>query len=172
MGPDFPILAKLNCTDFLLTGIRPEEAGQIGRLVAEEGLQGIEISAWMYEAELALSPSRKYHPRPEEEGYFLNEARIMRKEIPTSVPVGLCGGVRSVRVMERLLKEGFDFIAMARPFIAEPDLAHRLASGQPFVACDSCNECIEGSRLPIVKCPPVLEKRLYDRIGHPEWQDR
>jgi len=170
LGEDFPILAKLNCTDFLPTGITPEEAGEIGSILADESLQGIEISAWMYEAEPELSPSRKVDPKPEEEGYFLNQARIVRRIVPASVPVGLCGGIRSLAAMSRLLDdEGLDFISMSRPFIAEPDLSNRLKAGQPRTACDSCNECLESERHPIVSCPPLREGRLYERIGHPEW---
>jgi len=170
LGEDYPILAKLNCTDFLASGITPEEAGEIGEILAGEGLQAIELSAWMYEAEPGLSPSRKVDPKPEEEGYFLNEARIIRRIIPAPVPVGLCGGIRSLTAISRLLDdERLDFISMSRPFIAEPDLGNRLKAGQARAACNSCNECLEGKRHPIVSCPPIQEGRLYERIGHPEW---
>lgn len=170
VGKDFPILAKLNATDCLPAGLTPEESGMIGRILAEEGLDAIELSGWMYEAEPELTPSRKVHPAPEEEGYFRNEARVVRQAIPKATPVGLCGGIRSVAAMERLMAEdGYDFFAMSRPFIAEPDLARRLARGQPHVACDSCNECLETPRVPVVKCPPMLAGKLYERIGHPDW---
>ena len=32
--------------------------------------------------------------------------------------------------------------------------------GQQRAACNSCNECIEGDRTPIVHCPPAQEGRL------------
>jgi len=171
MGDQMPIFAKLNCTDCLPSGITPEEAGEIAALLTEEGLQGIELSAWMYEAPLDMAPSRKLDPSPEEEGFFLQEARIVRKVLPKTTPIGLCGGIRSRAAIDRILGEdGFDFVALTRPFIAEPDLARRLRAGQPRAACDSCNECLEGERHPIVNCPPLHEGRLYNRIGHPEWQ--
>ncbi len=170
VGDEVPIFAKLNCTDCLPGGIMPEEAGEIAALLAEEGLQGVELSAWMFEAPLEMTPSRKFDPSPEEEGFFLREARIVRKALPKTTPLGLCGGIRSGVAIDRMLgEEGLDFVALSRPFIAEPDLAHRLKAGQPRVACDSCNECLEGERHPIVNCPPVRDGRLYKRIGHPEW---
>lgn len=162
VGDDFPIFAKMNSTDFLATGIKPEEAGRVAAILADEGLQAIEISVWMFEAEPELSPSRKVDPRPEEEGYFLREARIVRQTLPSTVLVGLCGGIRSTSAMNRLLtKDGFDFVSLSRPFLAEPDLAQRIQKGQPRAACDSCNECLEAKHF--------LERRLYKRIGHPEW---
>jgi len=170
VGSGFPILTKLNCTDFLPGGLTSEQAARIASILANEGIDGIELSAWMFEADPQLSPSRKVDPKPEEEGYFLNEARIVRRAVDASVPVGLCGGIRSASAINRLVtEEGFDFVALSRPFIAEPDLANRLESGQPRVGCDSCNECLEAGRDPVVKCPPILEGRLYQRIGHPEW---
>jgi len=171
VGKDVPIFAKLNCTDVLPGGITPQEAGEIAAILADEGLAGIELSAWMFEAPLDLTPSRKLDPSPAGEGYFLEEARTVRGILPKGTPLGLCGGIRSMQAIERLLgDEGLDFVALSRPFIAEPDLARRLERGQPRVACDSCNECLEAERHPVVNCPPVKERRLYERIGHPEWQ--
>ena len=171
VGDEIPVFAKLNCTDLLPGGITPEEAGEIAATLADERLAGIELSAWMFEAPLDLAPSRKFDPSPEAEGYFLQEARIVRGILPKGTPLGLCGGIRSAETIERLLTtDGFDFVALSRPFIAEPDLANRLRAGQPRVACDSCNECLEGERHPVVNCPPVRENRLYERIGHPEWK--
>jgi len=63
--------------------------------------------------------------------------------------------------MNRMLaEEGFDFLAASRPFIAEPDVFLRLRAGQARAACNSCNECIEGDRTPVVHCPPAREGRL------------
>lgn len=173
VGDEMPIFAKLNCTDCVKGGITPQDAGEIASVLAEEGLQGVELSGWMYEAPLERAPSRQIDPAPEEEGFFLQEARIVRSIVPRTMPLGLCGGIRSRESIGRLLDdEGFDFVALSRPFIAEPDLARRIEAGQPRVACDSCNECLEGERHPIVNCPPIREGRLYERIGHPDWQQR
>lgn len=161
VGDDFPILAKVNCDDFLPGGLTPELSADLCKAMSEEGLDAIELSAWMFEAEPHLTPSRKVDPPPEGEVYFLEQARIVRKSVPSTTPLGVCGGVRSVAVMERLMKEeGFDFFAASRPFIAEPDLADRLARGQARSACNSCNECIEVPRVPIVHCPPAQQGRL------------
>ena len=115
----------------------------------------------MAEADPVSAPSRKVDPAPGDEGYYLDQCRQVRRQVPQSVPLGVCGGWRSVDVMNRMLEgEGFDFLSASRPFIAEPDVFLRFRAGQQRAACNSCNECIEGDRTPIVHCPPAQEGRL------------
>jgi 2,4-dienoyl-CoA reductase-like NADH-dependent reductase (Old Yellow Enzyme family) len=161
VGDDFPILTKINCDDCLPDGLTPEECAAICRALIEDGIDGIELSAWMAEADPAVAPSRKVDPAPANEGYYLSAARKVRKEVPAGVPLGVCGGFRSVEVMNRMIQEeGFDFLSASRPFIAEPDLFRRFEAGQTRAACNSCDECIEGDRTPVLHCPPALENRL------------
>ena len=76
------------------------------------------------------------------------------------VPLGLCGGWRSLDRMNSALRDhGFDFVAASRPFVAEPDFFRRLRAGQTRAACTSCNECAAG-REPILHCPPARDGRL------------
>ena len=161
VGDDFPILVKINCDDCLPNGITPHECAAICRALIEDGIDGIELSAWMAEADEAVMPSRKTDPAPEDEGYYLAQSLEVRRQVPRGVPLGACGGWRSVSAMNRMIQqEGFDFLSAARPFIAEPDVFLRMKAGQARAACNSCNECIEGERVPIVHCPPELEGRL------------
>ncbi len=57
----------------------------------------------------------------------------------------LVGGIRSLSIMENLLKGGFaDLVSMGRPFIREPDLILKLKSGEAKKAmCISCNLCFD-----------------------------
>jgi len=161
VGDDFPVLMKMNCADFLPGGLTPEQSARLCATMAAEGLDGIELSGWMMEADPAHMPSRKVDPAPGEEGYYLEPARVIRQAVPATVPLGLCGGLRSAAAMERLLtEEGFDCVAACRPFLAEPDLPRRLRAGQPRAACNSCNECVQGPRDPHVRCFPAEENRL------------
>ena len=46
------------------------------------------------------------------------------------IPLILVGGIRSIQVAEKLLSEGVaDYISMSRPFVREPALVKRWASG-------------------------------------------
>ena len=55
----------------------------------------------------------------------------------------LLGGVTKLETMEHALDEGFDFIAMGRALIRDPDLVRRMESGELTASrCVPCNRCI------------------------------
>lgn len=63
----------------------------------------------------------------------------------TGVPVISVGGLRSTREMEGAISDGHaDLVATSRPFLREPDFAHRiLHSGENHVSpCTNCNHCV------------------------------
>ncbi len=72
-----------------------------------------------------------------------NEAfcREVRKAV--EIPVLCEGGVRTRGQIDRLLEQGAcDMVGMARPFYAEPRIAHRLLHEADAEAlCESCNNC-------------------------------
>ena len=78
---------------------------------------------------------------PEKEAYFATQAGRIKKAV--DIPVILVGGLRSKNVMQRVVDDGTcDMVSMCRPFIYEPDLVSKLASGEVDQAdCISCNEC-------------------------------
>ena len=61
----------------------------------------------------------------------------------SAVPLMLVGGIRSPQVIEQILEDGLvNYVSMSRPFIYEPGLVNRWASGDLSKAkCISCNEC-------------------------------
>jgi 2,4-dienoyl-CoA reductase-like NADH-dependent reductase (Old Yellow Enzyme family) len=57
------------------------------------------------------------------------------------------------------MDEGFDFVAMGRALIADPDLIARMQRGEATRSrCNSCNECIAEMELGGVRC--VLDDAL------------
>jgi 2,4-dienoyl-CoA reductase-like NADH-dependent reductase (Old Yellow Enzyme family) len=55
----------------------------------------------------------------------------------------LLGGVTGRAVMDEALAAGFQFVAMARALLAEPDLVCRLqADANTRSACTHCNRCM------------------------------
>lgn len=156
-GPDLAVTTKLNCEDFLPEGLALAESCEAARTLAAEGIDAIEVSGYMADADPRHSPSRPGDPARAEEGFYLAQAAEIKKAAGV-VPVGVCGGFRSLDVMARAVEaEGVDFVAASRPFIAEPDLFQRLRDGQERARCISCNECPNQS--PIC-CPPVKDGRL------------
>ena len=154
-GPTLAVTAKLNCEDFIPEGLAPAESCEAAKAMAEEGIDAIEVSGWIADADERYSPSRKGDPAPGEEGYYLSQAVEIKRAAGT-IPVGVCGGFRTRQAMERVVEvDGLDFVAASRPFIAEPDLARRLRAGQARATCNSCNRC--GTPL---HCPLIAEGRL------------
>ena len=75
---------------------------------------------------------------PEKEAVFLPEARAIRKATP--VPISLVTGLRSLPVMENVIRSGAaEFISICRPLIREPGLIKRWKEGDTRPAdCISC----------------------------------
>lgn len=145
VGKDYPVLLKINCRDFVENGLTLEDSIRATALLAEAGLDAVEVSGGMLTGG-KLSPVRPWIDSIEKEAYFQQEARAFRKEI--KIPLILLGGIRSFETAERLIQEGTaDFISMSRPFIREPALINRWKSGDLAKAhCTSDQKCILGGR--------------------------
>ncbi len=154
IGDDFPILIKINTTDFFPDGTDPEEGARVAEILAEVGFAAIETSGGMWETvtqsqeELGWPPvmipeARININKKEQEAYFLPGAQAVKGRI--AKPVMLVGGIRSLSKVEEVLESGAaDFISMARPFLRQPDLPNLWLSGEgpDKAACISCNACL------------------------------
>ena len=137
---DYPILVKMNCQDFVENGLVLEDAVQVGQMLAENGIDAIELSGGILTSR-KLSPSRMGIKSEDREAYFQKEARAFKEKI--DVPLIVVGGMRSFAVAEGLVNKGIaDYISMSRPFIREPDLINRWKTGDlRKAACVSDNQC-------------------------------
>lgn len=145
VGPDYPILAKMNCRDFHDNGLNLEDSIQTGVMLAEEGIDAIEISGGNQKSG-TLGAVRRGIKSDDKEAYFQNEAGAFKEKV--NVPLILVGGNRSFQVAERLVNEGVtDYISMSRPLIREPDLIGRWQAGdRRKAACKSDNLCFGPAR--------------------------
>jgi 2,4-dienoyl-CoA reductase-like NADH-dependent reductase (Old Yellow Enzyme family) len=139
-NPGFPVIAKMNSTDLLAGGLTLEDCLQAARALEAEGLDGLELSGGMAEAGRgSMWPGL----RPEEEeGYFVEAASRVKAAV--KIPVFGLGGIRSLRIMARIISQGrADFVSLSRPFVREPDLVRRLRRGLALKSeCISCNKCL------------------------------
>lgn len=90
---------------------------------------------------------------PFEEAYFREKALQFRSAV--SMPLMLLGGINQRATMEQAMADGFDFVAMGRALLREPDLVNRLQSGRAAAGvCIHCNRCMptiySGTRCPVV----------------------
>jgi 2,4-dienoyl-CoA reductase-like NADH-dependent reductase (Old Yellow Enzyme family) len=145
LGNEFPILIKINGRDFAPGGLELEDSLVAAASMEKAGLDAIELSSGMTK-HAAFGSARKGISSPAKEAYNQEEARVFKRRLKT--PLILVGGIRSLPVAERLVKEGVcDFISMSRPFICEPDLVNRWKSGdRRKAACNSDNLCFGPAR--------------------------
>lgn len=162
------VTAKLNMTDGIRGGITVDEALTTARWLQDDGgLDAIELTAGsslvnpMYlfrgdapvkEFAAAFKPPLRWGIRmtghrffreyPYRDAYLLREARLFRAEL--TIPLILLGGITNRTTMDLAMAEGFEFVAMARALLAEPDLVNRIAAegSQMRSACTHCNQCM------------------------------
>jgi 2,4-dienoyl-CoA reductase-like NADH-dependent reductase (Old Yellow Enzyme family) len=164
----FPILIKINTTDFLPAGMDLAEVVQVGRALSEIGFAAIEASGGMWEAvtrkqeELGWPPvilpeARTGIKAQDQEAYFLPGAKALKEK--TNATIILVGGLRSFSKIEEVLTSKVaDFVSISRPLIRQPDLPSlwRSGEGPDKGECISCNACL-----------PVGNARLACRVKNP-----
>ena len=78
---------------------------------------------------------------PFEEAYFLPYARQFRDAL--TMPLVLLGGINRRDTIEHAMADGFEFVAMGRALLREPDLINRLQAGDAEEGlCIHCNKCM------------------------------
>jgi len=127
VGPDYPVLIKMNTRDFLDGGQEFDDAATAAAILAEKGLDAVELSGGTGLSG-KLNPVRTGIRKASDEAYFRDAAVAFREKM--SLPVILVGGIRSFTLAEQLVVDGVaDYISMSRPFIREPDLINRWLGG-------------------------------------------
>ena len=151
VGPEFPILIKMNFDDFISEGLQREEAIEIAQKIVQDGIDGIEVTGGTYSDNPERISATGIN-KCEDEAYFQSYAKELRKYI--KVPIILVGGNRSYEIMLKLVTDGVaDFVSMSRPFIREPGLIKRWKDGDLDKSkCISCNKCRENMAIRSLRC--------------------
>ncbi len=141
VGPDYPVMIKINTSDFVDVGLTPDESLWVCGKLSEMRMDAIELSGGIAAAG-KLSPARTGIDSLEKEGYFREYAKQFKPHL--TCPVILVGGLRSLDVIEEIYSEGSaDFFSVCRPLISEPNLINRWESGDRKPArCSSCSKCM------------------------------
>lgn len=148
VGADFPTFVKLASEDYVDGGLAAKDTARIAERLAGFGLEAIEISGGI-QAPKASFNVRPGIQRPDDEGYFLENARRFRDV--TGLPLIVVGGYRTPELMERAVAdEGMDFVSLCRPLINDPDLPTKWQAGSDERAgCISCNQCLRNRHEPL-----------------------
>jgi 2,4-dienoyl-CoA reductase-like NADH-dependent reductase (Old Yellow Enzyme family) len=156
VGPDWPVMIKMNANDFLDGSTTEEDSVYLASALAESGIDAIEVSGGT-DGSGRLGAARTQIETEADEAYFLPQADAIREAAP-GVPIMLVGGIRSPQRMESILRAGkVDYFAMSRPLIREPDLPSRWAAGdRTRAACVSCSGCfMPASKGEGIRCTQV-----------------
>jgi 2,4-dienoyl-CoA reductase-like NADH-dependent reductase (Old Yellow Enzyme family) len=140
VGSEFPVLVKLNGSDFMQDGLCIEDAVFAARALADEGIDAIEVSGGT-PASGEQTPVRKKIETREQEGYHLPLAKRIKAAV--SCPIMVVGGFRSFEAATDAVEgDDMDYISLARPFVREPGLVNRWQQGdRSRASCLSCNGC-------------------------------
>lgn len=139
VGPEYPILIKINCEDFMDQGMTFADCKYVCQELAKLGVNAIELSGGSPSSLPDEGTVRIINA--EQESYFKPYAAEMAREI--KVPVILVGGNRKVTSLTEILNQtSVEYIALCRPLICESNLINRWQAGEQSSAkCVSCNKC-------------------------------
>ena len=177
VGPEYPILIKMNCEDGFKGGLTIEEAVQVAKRFAEAGASLL-VPSCGFTARTSFYMMRGNVPLREyvksEKNLFTKVGmalfgRFIVKEFPfkelflfdkakrikdaVNIPVAYIGGVCSVENMDKAMKEGFEFVQIGRATIRDPGVIRKMEAGEiPGVDCDHCNRCVAEMAIQGVVC--------------------
>jgi len=167
VGGKVPVTARIGIADGVADGVTSSEGVTAVSALRARGLDAVEPTLGLMASYLqnvrpyvAIGWARavrslivpRLWTRAAPEAYYRVFARQIKRA--SDIPVIVVGGVRSTAVMADILDAGeADFLALARPFIREPDLPNQLARGRKGkVDCVSCNICLSYDGKRPVQC--------------------
>ncbi len=192
VGDAIAVTAKLNLSDGVPGGFWLDECVQVARMLETDGaLDALELTGgsslenamYFFRGEPPVHEMAQSMPKymrlpfkiiakklmptyPFEEAFFLEYAREVRAAV--DMPLILLGGITQRETVDVAMAEGFDFVAMGRALLREPDLINRWKDGDKSDAlCVHCNKCM-ASIYAGTHCVLVPEGQ---RPGHAEWAD-
>jgi len=153
VGGTLAITAKLNMTDGIRGGLQPADSLRIAQLLqADGGLDAVELTAggsqanqmFMFRGAAPRKELAAVLPGPQRTGFRLVGRALLRDYpfqelylLPMArqfraglcVPLILLGGINTATSIRQAMADGFEFVALGRALLREPDLIGKLAAG-------------------------------------------
>ncbi|MEZ4568433.1 MAG: FAD-dependent oxidoreductase, partial [Desulfobacterales bacterium] len=134
VGPDFPIIVRMNGNDFMPGGQGRDELREYARALAEQaGVDAICVNVGWHEARVPQITAAV--PR----GAFAYLSRGIKEVV--NVPVIASHRINDPDTARELISDGMcDMVAMGRSLIADPDLPEKAQEGreEEIVHCIAC----------------------------------
>lgn len=166
-GGDMGVLVKTNMRDGFKGGLEIDDCLTVAKELEQLGAHAIVLSGgfvskapmYVMRGEMPIYTMTHYMKQwwlkygvrmvgkymipsaPFKELYFLDDARLFRKEL--KCPLVYVGGVVSRGGIDKVLdEEGFEFVQMGRALINDPEFVNHLRQGSERCGCDHVNYCI------------------------------
>lgn len=160
------VIAKVSLSDGFRGGLATDEALEVAAWLEQDGaLDALELSGgsslmnpmYLFRGEVPRQEFAAAMPLPVrlglrtvgrgflkaypfEEAYFLDKALRFRKEL--AMPLVLLGGINRLGTMQAAMDEGFEYVALGRALLRDPELVNRFADGRQPDGCIHCNRCM------------------------------
>jgi 2,4-dienoyl-CoA reductase (NADPH2) len=147
VGADFPVLFRISGADLVEGGTPGEEVGALAVALARAGADALSVGVGWHESRVPTVQAQV----PVGTWAYSAEAvkRALRADGLGSVAVIAANRFNRLEQAEEVLATGeIDFVAMARPFLADPRIVAKSAVGRSGTVnlCIACNQaCIDRS---------------------------
>ncbi len=149
VGPEFPLSFKISAQEFVEGGLDIAESIEILRLLVEDGVDVVQISAGN-----DATPEWICQPMFMPKACLADSAARIRAAL--QVPVMAVGRINDPLVAEDILASGkADLVCIGRGLLADPELPNKAREGRldDIRTCIACNTCMESIfRLGRVEC--------------------
>ncbi|WP_371831016.1 NADH:flavin oxidoreductase [Gordonia paraffinivorans] len=177
------VIAKMNMADGVPGGLWLDESLQFAQMLEADGhLDALELTGgssllnpmYLFRGDVPVRAMAEtqtgivkvgmkmfgnlvFKHYPYERLYFRDHARQFRDAL--DMPLILLGGITDHDAMTTAMRDGFEYVAMARALLREPDLINRIRQDLETTSlCIHCNLCaasiFTGTRCPLVVEPP------------------
>ena len=137
---DFPVLVRLDANEYRIeNGITPNDFLITASMAQDAGADAIDVSAYGNTSKgIAFTEAPLVH----EPGGFLHFVKMAKKEL--TIPIIAVGRIELDVAEQGLRNNEFDFLAMGRKILADPDLPNKIISGQEQLIrpCIYCYVCV------------------------------
>lgn len=145
VGHDFPIIVRMNGSDYAEGGITINDAKSYAQRLEESGADAISVSG--AETSRLFPGEYMLPPRAIRRGCNVQLSAEIKKVV--KIPVSVAGRIDNPDMAEKILKEGkADLVEIGRALIADSELPKKAAENRadeirPCIACNRCEDIME-----------------------------
>tara|TARA_R110001592_G_scaffold40042_4_gene131626 strand:- start:4175 stop:6307 length:2133 start_codon:yes stop_codon:yes gene_type:complete len=140
IGSDFPIICRLDAHEFRIDdGIRISDTIAVAKLLEAAGCHALDVSAY---ADVSVGIAFTEGPLVHKPGGYIDYAAALKAAV--SIPIIAVGRIEPALAERHIAAGDFDFVAMGRKLLADPDLPNKLLAGREDTVrpCIYCYVCV------------------------------